>query len=167
MNIDELRESIDNADICLIGIGEEFSAEENSLNDLQAAYNKIHSLIKDKNYFVVSICDDKIIFTSELEYDRITAPYTLPEDATEDKQWEKYMKWLSCTLNKKLLIIELGASLNKPQVIRWPFEKTVMINNKAQLIRINETMPNIPGEIKDKSVSIKANAVDFVLESDC
>ena len=39
------------------------------------------------------------------------------------KQWSVYTKWLQTTLNRKLLILELGVGMQYPSVIRWPFEK--------------------------------------------
>lgn len=163
--ISDLKNEIDEAELILIGIGDEFAdiEEKNGIS----IYNNIAKLILNKNYFVVSMCEDDNIFKSDMAKDKITAPFcdAAVEDSNkenqEDPQWEKYMMWLSCTLNKKLLIIELGASIMNPQVIRWPFEKIVELNNKAKLIRVNAMMPNVPSEISGKCISIKASSVDF------
>lgn len=166
MDINELKIKIDDADKILIGIGEEFSTNNNSENDLICAYNNLNDLLTDKDYFVVSINKDATIFESDLNNEKITAPNSDNVELNEkgeDKAWEKYMLWLSCTLNRKLLILELGVGLNAPQVIRWPFETTVSLNNKAELIRMNETLPNIPSEISNKATSIKENSVSFFL----
>ena len=165
-NIKELLEMINDAELVLVGIGEEFLTSENSETDVLKAYENIADVLGEKNYFIVSLCNDDIIYSSGLKIDKITAPFSPNESNNEDEgksQWDKYMMWLSCTLNKKLLVLELGVLLNAPQVIRWPFEKTVMYNNKAQLIRINEIMPNIPSEISEKAKAIKKNGVEFCL----
>ena len=52
------------------------------------------------------------------------------------KQWDLYNKWLSATLNKQLLIIELGEDFNHPNVFRWPFEKIVFIIKKVKCIEL-------------------------------
>lgn len=164
--LEELKDKINQADVILIGIGEEFLTSENSETDILNAYENIATICENKNYFVVSLCDDDIIYSSGIKIDKVSAPFSPNETANEDEgksQWDKYMLWLSCTLNKKLLVLELGVLLNAPHIIRWPFEKTVMLNNKAELIRINKTMPNVPAEISEKSTGIKVDAVDFCL----
>lgn len=77
-------------------------------------------------------------------------------------QWKKYMNWLMGTMNRKIVMLELGESFLTPTVIRWPFEKNAYINNKAKLIRINEKFPQISHEIKDKSISVCINSVDLI-----
>lgn len=167
-NISDLKNIIDSAALVLVGIGEEFKINSNE-EDLLKAYNNLSSVLGDKNYFVVTVCEDDLIFKSTLDKTKITAPFCEGsegdriEGEEKDPQWEKYMMWLSCTLNKELLIIELGASIINPQIIRWPFEKTVELNNKAKFIRINKQMPNVPTEISEKSTSIKMKAVDFLI----
>ena len=54
--------------------------------------------------------------------------------------WERYRTWLSCTLNQKLCILELGVGFQYPTVIRWPFEKTAFLNQKASLVRVNSKL---------------------------
>lgn len=167
MDKGELQIKINESEKILIGIGEEFSLSTNSNNDLVEAYNIISNMLKDKDYFIVTLNKDECIFDSDLIESKITAPNSdkiVLDEKGEDVAWNKYMLWLSCTLNKKLLIIELGVGLNSPQVIRWPFETTVSLNNKAELIRINESIPNVPVEISNKAISIKSNSVDFIME---
>lgn len=79
-------------------------------------------------------------------------------------QWEVYTKWLQKTLNRKLCVIELGVGLNLPGVIRWPFEKIGFLNQKASFFRVHETIPQLTDDLKDKGVSVKCNAVEFLLE---
>lgn len=90
-----------------------------------------------------------------------------PEQYNENgylSQWEKYQKWISCTLNRKLVILELGEGFECPALFRWPFEKTVFFHQKAKLIRVNEKLWQIGEEIKERAVSISVNAKDFLAE---
>lgn len=77
-------------------------------------------------------------------------------------QWERYTKWLQLTLNKKIVLLELGVDFEVPTVIRWPFEKMALLNYKAYLYRINRKLPQIPVEIKDKGASVKENSFEFI-----
>ena len=75
--------------------------------------------------------------------------------------WQMYMKWLQGSVNKKLCVIEAGAGMSLPSVIRWPFEKTVYYNQKAFLYRIHHTFHQINHEIAERSCGIEASAVSF------
>lgn len=80
------------------------------------------------------------------------------------ERWDSYMKYLSSTLNKNLLILELGVGLEYPTVVRWPFEKVTFINKKAHLVRVHEKLFQYTKEIADKTDSIQMNSVDFILQ---
>ena len=38
-------------------------------------------------------------------------------------QWQAYTRWLAGTLNRELLILELGVGFGTPTVIRWPLRR--------------------------------------------
>lgn len=76
--------------------------------------------------------------------------------------WKIYTKWLQGTLNRKLLILELGVGMQYPSVIRWPFEKIGFYNQKAKFCRVNESLYQLTEEIADKGVSISQNAIDWL-----
>lgn len=78
-------------------------------------------------------------------------------------QWEKYTKWLSCTLNRKLCILELGVGMDFPSVIRFPFEKVGFFNQKASFFRVNEKLFQLNEELADKGISVEGNARAFIL----
>lgn len=90
-----IRECIENADMVLIGIGEAFQEKFNELtvdNDKEKlleqkkyldqlgsdqyveAYNQLHRIIENKNYFIVSLCNDDKILKSSLNPEKIVAP---------------------------------------------------------------------------------------------
>ena len=77
-------------------------------------------------------------------------------------QWQKYTKWLQGTLNKKLCILELGVGMQCPGVIRFPFEKIVYFNQKADFVRVNMNLYQLTEELKEKGISISQNAVDWL-----
>ena len=100
-------------------------------------------------------CGKELIFNNILAENYVEEGY-LP-------QWEKQKKWISGTLNKKLLTLDLGTSLRFPQIVRFPFEKITMINDKAKLIRVNEKLWQIPAEISTKAESVKQSAVEWLI----
>lgn len=77
-------------------------------------------------------------------------------------QWKIYTKWLQGTLNRKLLVLELGVGMQCPSVIRWPFEKVAFFNQKASFCRVNETLYQLSEELKEKGMSISQNAIDWL-----
>ncbi|WP_124065627.1 hypothetical protein [Clostridium sp. E02] len=76
-------------------------------------------------------------------------------------QWKAYTEWLAKTLNKRLLVLELGVGFQTPTVIRWPFEKTVSVHKKAMLYRIHETYPQLTEGLQGRAESISENSVEF------
>lgn len=180
----------------LIGIGEEF----NNHPDALAAYNNLSNLLEGKNYFIVSLCMDDVIYNSELKTDRIVTPLggnrfkqcidactnelydvtintcpkcgkelvynnILAENYVEEgylPMWDKHKKWLVGTLNKSILVLEMGVSMKFPQIVRWPFERIALLNNKAHFIRVNEKLPQTNAELKDKSESIHEASVEWL-----
>ena len=77
-------------------------------------------------------------------------------------QWAVYTRWLTETLNKKLLILELGVGFQTPTVVRWPFEKTAFFNQKSYMYRINEKFSQVTVELKDRAEAVSENSVEFV-----
>ena len=76
------------------------------------------------------------------------------------ESWKLYTKWLQGTLNRKILILELGVGMHFPSVIRFPFEKAAFFNQKAQFYRINEKLYHMTEELKGKGHGISQNAID-------
>lgn len=77
-------------------------------------------------------------------------------------QWNAYTDWLTHTLNRNLLILELGVGFGTPTVIRWPFEKTVYFNKKAHMYRVHKTLFQISEEMKGKAEPVAEYSVDWV-----
>lgn len=78
------------------------------------------------------------------------------------KQWDFYNKWLQGTLNKNLVILELGEGFQMPALMRWPFEKITFINQKAKLYRVNKTFYQLPENLSEKGVAVKCDSRKFL-----
>lgn len=76
------------------------------------------------------------------------------------EQWSLYTRWLQGTVNRKLLILELGVGMKFPTVIRFPFEKVAFYNQKCRFVRINEKLYQLTPELKEKGLSVCENVVD-------
>lgn len=76
--------------------------------------------------------------------------------------WAAYTKWLQGTLNKKLFILELGEGFQVPGLFRWPFEKMAFYNEKAFLVRVNQTLYQTGEELKGKAEAVKMDSRDFL-----
>ena len=94
-----LQEIINHSDMILVGIGEDFQekfekvkVEEEEKNtifeeysrkkylenkekeEIEEAYDKLALLLKEKNYFIITLCNDDKIYKADLKKDRIVAP---------------------------------------------------------------------------------------------
>ena len=156
------------AEMVVIGIGEEWNAylEKQEYQDLLAFYAPY---LEKKNYFCITSSKKNDFSWGSLNPKRVVQPLLLEaEQITSEKkeevekQWDLYNKWLSGTLAKKLLVVELGEGFNNPNLIKWPFERIVMINEKARFYRIHSMFYQIPPEIKDKSVTYKYDAYEVL-----
>ena len=78
------------------------------------------------------------------------------------KQWEVYTKWLQGSLNRRLLVLELGEGMRFPTVIRWPFEKIAYFNKKAIFVRVNEALYQLTEELSEKGLGISKNAIAWL-----
>ncbi|MBS6396737.1 MAG: hypothetical protein KH452_06255 [Clostridiales bacterium] len=156
MTFDELRTEIKAANLVLVGIGEDLHG------DMDGFYRSLAGLLDKKDYFVVTLQDREGLVQAGIFGEQITAPFS---EGEPQESWDKYLHWLSFTLHQKLCVLELGVGFLKPEVIRFPFEKTSYFNQKSRYIRINETFPQLSAEIADRGISIKENPVDFLTES--
>ena len=158
----DLMDKLETAEMVLAGIGEEFEAES-SQDILSKAYEKLAQLLAGKNYFVITTGKDDLIMQSGLKVDRIVQPLLFEEDSDQmPPMWDKYTKWLQGTLNRNVLILELGVGLKYPGVIRFPFEKAAYFNKKADFIRVHGRLYQMTEELGDKGISIAQNAVAFL-----
>ena len=71
-------------------------------------------------------------------------------------------KWINNTIDKRLVVLDIGTGLNTPGVVRWPAENLVEQHPSGSLIRINLNNSDIPKEIQSKSISIKGDVSEFM-----
>lgn len=206
------------AERVVIGLGEEWAladdgrpARERSLTDdpaqerLKNAYNALYSLVKDKDYYLVTTVTDGAVYDTPFDQKRIVAPCgnihwrqcsrACTKDIWEEGEaegdicphcgapltgntiqaetyieegylprWAAYKTWQAGTLNRRLLMLELGVGFGSPTVIRWPFEKIVYVNQKSYLLRVHKTLSQLPAEVGERAGRVAADSVEWILE---
>lgn len=80
------------------------------------------------------------------------------------EQWSRYTRWLQGTVNRKLCMLELGAGMAYPGIVRFPFEKMARYNKKAFLCRIHPLLSQLGEEIAGQGRGIAENPVDFLVK---
>ena len=217
--IQKVKEKIASADKVLIGLGEEWKRGKSDDRELLSAYDSLYELIKDKDYFIVTMAVDGMIFETALgsrmdgavssdpeqdtRFQRIVAPCgnenwrqcsngctkdiwepgEIPDDICPHcgapltgntiqadpyieegylPQWGKYTQWLTKTLNRELVILELGCGFENPGVIRFPFEKTCFFNRKSFFCRVHRTFPQAAAELGERAVGVKAFSPEWI-----
>lgn len=147
---------------CHVGCKKDvFSAVE----DYEKVYKKLSSMYRDgefdKLYILnaIPVCDN---CEAAMEPNMLKMVSYSEEGYT--KKWELYNKWLSGTVNRKLVILELGENFATPTVMRWPFEKIALVNKKSLLIRVNKKFPMLVPEIADTAVAYDMTSKEFIEE---
>ena len=107
-----------------------------------------------KNHLKCPNCKEELVFNNIYANKYIEEGY-LPN-------WSKYMNWLQKTINRKLVVLELGVGLQYPSVIRWPFEKTVMYNQKSFMFRVHHSLAMVSSEISDRSYATMTDSVKLI-----
>ncbi len=136
--------------------------------DFNGIVNRIRKIVTERNGrlldgegFYKPFQDGKSLFLNQKRPEYSNIKYN---ESAYLENWGKYTQFLSNTMGKSLLLIELGVSLDYPTVIRWPFEKVAFVNNKAHLIRVHDKLYHHTPEIKDKTDSIQMNSVNYILQ---
>ena len=162
MIYNDLIDDIKSADYVLFGLGKEiYSSDDTEIYD---NLKKLFASMEHVNYFIVSTDKAGTIRNCGLNERRIVCPVNENNAEEEEKQWDFYNKWLSSSLAKKLVIVELGEDFSNPNVIRWAFERIVMINQKAKMYRVHSTFYQIPKEIGDRACAFEMNGAQFIKE---
>ena len=80
------------------------------------------------------------------------------------EQWNRYTKWMQGTVNKELCILELGAGMAYPGIVRFPFEKVAYYNQKAFMYRVHPHLFQLGEEIADRGQAVADDPIDFLLK---
>ena len=77
---------------------------------------------------------------------------------------KEYQKFIEDNMNKNILFLEIGVGFNSPGVIRTPFNYMTYEIPKAKLIRMNLNDPEVPYEIRSKTIVVKDNIKTVLAE---
>ena len=114
MIYNDLIDDIKSADYVLFGLGKEiYSSDDTEIYD---NLKKLFASMEHVNYFIVSTDKAGTIRNCGLNERRIVCPVNENNAEEEEKQWDFYNKWLSSSLAKKLVIVELGEDFSNPNV---------------------------------------------------
>lgn len=162
--IENLKKNYNDAEMVLIGIGSELHRNRvNNDEKMKQMLEYYNTILDKKNYFIITSLGENIFENAGFNKRRVVNPLLINTvGESEEKQWELYNKWLSATLNHRLLIIELGEDFNRPNLFRWPFEKIVFINQKAVMYRVNEHFYQLPENISERAFSMECNSLKFL-----
>lgn len=80
------------------------------------------------------------------------------------ERWQEYNKWLQSTINKPLLILEVGVDMTYPTVIRFAFEKLALFNKKSKMYRVHPTLAFSTPQIKENCECVTKGAVEFLMD---
>lgn len=150
---DKILDRIRDAEMVLVGLGEEFDQAASLEMLVQLA-----ELLQPKNYFVVSTTCNPGIRGICWKEGRLVDMQGAGEQEYLQR-WQTYTKWLQGTLTHSLLLLELGVGMLCPSAIRWPFEKIALYHQKAFLCRIHGTLSQLPEGLMGKGISIAENAI--------
>ena len=143
----------------LVGIGTEISEKHHTREELLAFYQEIAGAVKGKFYFVVTLNTDDLIYEAGFDPSLIVAP--CGSDRTGNVITNGHYDEGGYLPQWKLVILELGVGFEYPSVLRFPDEKMAFFNQKSTLVRIHSEFPQIPKEIRERSLSVTADPVDF------
>ena len=100
----EVWNKIINSEMLLIGIGTQLSVKEDNEKQIDEVYDTLAKLAKGRNCFVITSNTDQKLLDGRISKFLTAAPKV----EGQEKQWEAYMNWLSCSLTHELTILELG-----------------------------------------------------------
>lgn len=143
-NYNTVIDKLNDSEYLLVGLGENFSVSSENMKYLE-------HILQNRNYFILSMASDKDIDNYSIDSNKIALPFA----DEENERWDEYLSFLQNTINKKLVLLELGVGFFQPEVIRFPFEKTVFYNQKSTLIRVNKSFYQLTKEIKERGISFK------------
>lgn len=83
---------------------------------------------------------------------------------------QNYENWFRNIFDKQLIVMEFGVGFNTPGVIRRPFEYLVNSHENVLFVRVNRSYknyentahPQIPQQIRDRSISVNGDAGEFI-----
>ena len=146
--------------------GELFNPQE--CPEFTSLVDKIHEIIvSDNGVLQDDICfskptkDGKELYLNQKRKEYKDIKYN---EKAYLSYWKMYNNFLTSTLNKNMLVIELGVGFEYPSLIRWPFEKMTFLNKKSHFIRVHHKLYQLIHEIEDKTDSLKMDSVNYIMQ---
>lgn len=163
------------AEMVVIGLGAQMHQKQfMDQNQKDGLFAFFKPFLEKKNYFIITSHQVNLFEKSGINPKRIVNPLLIGDfvqrqsaaesSRDEEKQWDLYNKWLAATLNRRLMLIELGEDFNHPNLFRWPFEKVTFINRKSKMVRVHDVFFQLPENIQERAVGIPMNALQFLNE---
>ena len=118
-----LKEKLETAEKILVGIGSEWKKKEGTEEEevLHAA-EKLKNFLDGKDYYIITSLPGEDADRLGFSAGHMAVPHSV---SFTEEAWKHYTLWLSCTLNRNTVLLELGENYKDPSLIRWPFEKTI------------------------------------------
>ena len=126
-------------------------------NEKIALYREIEACVRGEKSFRDLKAPVSLKTCQPCEFNTLYAEHF--EEPNYKENWDRYLKWLQGTLNKKLCILELGAGMRNLNTIRIRYEKIAELNLKSDFIRIHEYLYQIPAGLAERGTGIQKNAV--------
>ena len=157
-----LKEKMGSAEKILVGIGSEWKKKEGEEEQrILSAAEKLNGMLNGRDYYMITSLSDEDAARLPFDAGHMAVPRGV---SFTEEAWKSYTLWLSCTLNRNTVLLELGENFMDPSLIRWPFEKTAMLNHKAYLFRIHRHFSQIPEELAGKACPVAESSVTFIEE---
>ena len=84
----------------------------------------------------------------------------------QDSAWyeaeRRFGEFVTRSLDRKLVLFELGVGFNTPTIIRFPFEKLTREHDNITLIRLNLDQAVIPESLGSRVIGINADMADSI-----
>lgn len=127
------------------------------LKYVENLYNNMMSLdeIQDK-YPECPFCGANLVFNQIGCENYVEAGYI--------RDWALYREWLEKTMNRRVVLLELGVGLGFMSVIRSPFEKLAEYNLKSKMYRVHPTLYMGTPQISERCISVQADPRKWILE---
>ncbi len=95
-------------------------------------------------------CGEDMFLNVRIDNSFIESPY--------DKGRQNLDNWIKQNMEKKMLLLEVGAGFNTPMVIRYPMESIAHQLPETTFVRINDQHAEIDGRINSEKIPLAVDA---------
>lgn len=99
-------------------------------------------------------CGELLIPNLRCDYTFVEKPHM--------KNITDYQQFLDTSIDKSLVMLELGVGFNTPGIIRYPFEQIALNYPIVNLIRVNNTAATVSSDLGDKAIGIEQDLGVFL-----